>query len=152
MTTESVLARLRERYPWPEYVFFDELRLGTGWELNSAQAIDAWVLNTYPSQAFTSIALEIKVSRGDFLKELKHPEKRQAALQLSSLFYFVTPEHMVGPAEMPEEVGLLWVGEKRIHEAKKPVRRYPVPSWGFMASVCRRVALNGKRNWMENPL
>jgi hypothetical protein len=40
-------------------------------------ALDEFALNTLPHTARKRICYEVKVSRGDFLSELKHPLKRR---------------------------------------------------------------------------
>jgi hypothetical protein len=42
-----------------------------------AQRLDEFALNTLPHTARKRICCEVKVSRGDFLSELKHPLKRR---------------------------------------------------------------------------
>jgi len=55
------------------------------------------------------ISYEIKASRQDFLRELARPEKRRRAVELSDLFYFVAPDGMIAPHELPPEAGLVEV-------------------------------------------
>jgi hypothetical protein len=53
------------------------------------------------------IVHECKVSRADFLSDKANPEKRQAYAAMSEQVYYVTPEGLVGVAELPPEVGLI---------------------------------------------
>src|SRR5271165_406458 len=95
VTTYEVVQYLRNKYPYDgrekKWMSFEELRMGTGFagqgNGNSGQAIDYWVFDTWSHHQ--RIAYEIKVSRSDFLKELKNPLKRRAALSISNYFYFV---------------------------------------------------------------
>lgn len=50
---------------------------------------------------------EVKVSRSDFLSDLAKPEKREAYAAMSEAVYYVAPEGMIDPAEMPQGYGLL---------------------------------------------
>jgi hypothetical protein len=59
------------------------------------------------------VAYEVKVSRSDLLAELRRPEKRALALELSNRFYFATPPGLVRPGELPEECGLVEVANRR---------------------------------------
>jgi hypothetical protein len=73
---ESALINIIERalHVSPsEWLFFRELRLGTGHRNGSAQRLDAFALNTLPHTAMKRVCYEVKTSRGDFLSELKHP-------------------------------------------------------------------------------
>jgi hypothetical protein len=73
---EATLINIVERamHPSPiEWLFFRELRVGTGRRNSGAQRLDAFALNTLPHAAIKRICYEVKTSRCDFLFELKHP-------------------------------------------------------------------------------
>lgn len=161
MTSQQVISALREKYPDP-WVFFKELRAGTGWGKRSEQRIDLWAIHPFPSRHVERIAFEVKVSRQDFLNELKDPLKRRGALLLSNRFYFVTPPGLARPEEIPIECGLIEVcpgkkNEKPVGEGwsrrnfarsiywsrevvDAPVRESVLPTWRFVASLARRIS------------
>ena len=149
--TKAILKALRRRHPAAEWAFFEELRAGTGWgnkrwgadkaPSNPEQRFDAWAINLYPSKNFLRIAYEIKVSRSDFLHEIKNPEKRSQALKLSNQFYFVAPQGLIKPTELPPEAGLIEVKdewESRL-KVRAPMREAEAPTWQFFASIARRM-------------
>src|SRR5690242_7930471 len=74
-----------------EWLFFRELRVGTGRRNASAQRLDAFALNTLPHLSMKRVCYEVKISRSDFLGELKHPLKRRIGMRYSNEFYFLTP-------------------------------------------------------------
>lgn len=125
-----------------EWAILKELRLGTGFGHDVEQRIDVWAMNLWPSLGFEKVAYEIKVDRRDLLHELKHPEKRQAALAISDRFYFATPFAMVNAGELPREAGLVELHERtgRIQIIKQaPLRPVTdLPSWALVASLLRR--------------
>ncbi|PWK05259.1 MmcB family DNA repair protein [Tumebacillus permanentifrigoris] len=150
MKAEQIVEALRNRHKpqstmSAEWAVLSELRVSTGINIkklkqNLQQRIDVWAINCFPSKGFHRIAYEIKVSRADFLHEIKHPEKRQRALELSHQFYFVVPKGLVKPEEIPEECGLMYVDDKlRTRIVKEaPIRENTAPpDWGFLASVAR---------------
>ena len=147
MTSQDIIKALRARHgaAGREWAFFDELRAGTGYKnrrkgFNPEQRFDAWAINLYPSKDHLAIAYEIKVSRSDFLHELKHPEKRKQALSVSNEFYFVTPKGLVKKEEIPPECGLIEVSpdlSSRI-VLRAPYRKGKELSWNFLASIARR--------------
>jgi len=126
-----------------QYVFFEELRIGTGYGRDAEQYIDAWVMDCYPSTGMERTSFEIKVSRGDFLAELKNPLKRRAGLLVSNRFYFVTPVGLVKPAELPLECGLIEYNPASSLPFNTvtlaPYRDTGPASWRFLASIARRV-------------
>jgi len=137
-----------------EWAFFAELRAGTGYStydyalkkrkpFNPEQRFDAWAINLYPSKKHERVVYEIKVSRNDFLHEIKHPEKREQALQLSNYFYFATPKGLVDEAEIPPECGLIEVDtELKTRVIKKaPFRETECLSWQFLCAIARRACV-----------
>jgi len=136
----DLLELLRRRHSDPqEWVFCSEVPDGTGGQLN--RFIDAFAINCFHSNDLLKIAYEIKVSRGDFLRELKHDYKRRHAMMLSNQFYFVTPKGLVTPEEIPFDCGLMeaWAGALEV-VVKAPKRSTHPPSWTFLVSLCRRLA------------
>ncbi len=90
-----------------EWMFLRELRVGTGFRNRSSQRVDAFALNCLPHLSMKRVCYEVKVSRADYLSELKHPLKRRMGLRYSNEFYFVTPPELLTPDEIPVECGLM---------------------------------------------
>jgi hypothetical protein len=93
-----------------EWIFLRELRVGTGRRQGNLQRLDAFALNTLPHTGMKRVCYEVKVSRADFLLELKQPLKRRMGMRYSNEFYFVTPPGLVNMAEIPAECGLIEAG------------------------------------------
>lgn len=93
-----------------EWLFFRELRVGTGRRNGNLQRLDAFALNSLPHTGMKRVCYEVKIARGDFLAELKHPLKRRIGMRYSNEFYFVTPGELVKPEEIPAECGLIEAG------------------------------------------
>lgn len=149
MTAKDIIKALRKRHGinGREWAFFEELRAGTGYrsrekKINPEQRFDAWVINLYPSKNHHTIAYEVKVSRSDFLNEIKNPSKRKTAMLYSNEFYFVTPKGLVKASEIPEGCGLIEVDDKLNTRVvvKAEVRPEAELNWNFFASVARRAA------------
>ena len=146
MTESDVLALLKERYDWSvtqmEWVFFALLRTATGYGtlLGDVRTMDGWALNCWPSQDFRSIAFEVKLTKGDFKKEMDEPKKRVPAMRLSNQFYFVAPRGVLAPMEIPEDCGLMVVQDGKLRQLKEAPRRdrddLPME---FVASILRDV-------------
>lgn len=161
-TTPELLDYLRNhRHSGDEWAFFAELRAGTGYNsreykrggerYNVEQRFDAFAMNMYPSKEFKRIAYEVKISRSDFLREIKTPDKRRAAVELSNQFWFVTPRDIVKDGEIPEECGHLIIdypkpkpdGKTSDHlrlrvAVRAPVREAMDMPIRFIASILRR--------------
>lgn len=155
-----------------EWIFFRELRAGTGRRNASAQRLDAFALNSLPHTGMRRICYEVKVSRADFLGELKHPLKRRIGMRYSNEFYFVTPPGLMAITEIPAECGLIEAGVATPEEWKTlisrqagffsydtersefcmitipaPWRDTPGPTWQLAASMLR----NQWRELSEKP-
>ncbi len=161
----------RALHPSPaEWLFFRELRVGTGRRNNGAQRLDAFALNTLPHTGMKRVCYEVKTSRADFLGELKHPIKRRIGMRYSNEFYFVTPAKLVNLGEIPAECGLVEAGYATFAEWKlligrhagffhydperraycmitvpAPWRDTPGPTWQLAAAMLR----NQRRQWAE---
>jgi hypothetical protein len=155
-----------------EWIFVRELRVGTGYQRNAAQRLDAFALNCYTHTSMKRMCYEIKTSRVDFLCEMKQPLKRRVGLRYSNEFYFVTPSGLLDVAEVPVECGLIEIQVRPTrqqsplplrhdtfnyfapeHEAycqvvvPAPWRETRGPTWQFVASMLR----NQKRVFQERP-
>jgi hypothetical protein len=128
--------------PRGRWVYLSELRTGTGFGRNNEQSIDAYAICCWGGEV-SRIAYEIKVSRSDYLRELKSPRKRAPALRYSTEFYFAVPKGLVKPEEVPPDCGLIevWWGDGQLQQRAKiaapRLDGYP-PTWKFLASVARR--------------
>ena len=148
--TKELLEAVRRRHGnyggTPErWAFLEELRFGTGWGDGAEQRIDAWAMALWASKTYQRIAYELKVSRADFLHEIKSPLKRRRALTISNQFYFVVPEGLVNIEEVPLDSGLIEVYYSKAGTLATRItveaiwRDTPPPPWRFFAAILRRV-------------
>ena len=127
-----------------QYAVFEELRVGTGYGRGVEQRIDLWAMGLWASDGYARHAFEVKVTRSDFLAEMKDPLKRRPALLYSNLFYFAAPAGLIKPEELPPEAGLMEVGDwgrgfSAVIIVDAPWFDPPPPSWRFFAAIARRV-------------
>jgi hypothetical protein len=155
-----------------EWLFFRELRVGTGRRNSSAQRLDAFALNCFPHLGMKRVCHEVKTSRADYLGELKRPLKRRIGMRYSNEFYFVAPAEMLSIAEVPPECGLIEVGTATFEEWRALIKRQagffafdpavgeycmvtvpapwrdtPGPTWELLAAMLR----NQHRELVERP-
>jgi len=132
-----VLRALRLRHQPPEWVFIVEAPVLSE---KGLVHVDALALNCYWSEKYRRVGYEVKVSRGDFLGELKKPEKTALSATLCSDFFFAVPSGLVKPTEIPDPYGLMVIGPKggaRI--AKRSRLPDSQPTWGYLATLLRRL-------------
>lgn len=107
VTAKTIIGLLEQRHRAADgWHLFRELRNGTGFQ-RQTRSIDALAMHLWPSKKFWRIAYEVKVNRGDWLRELAAPEKRADAADIAHEFYFVAPPGVIGDTELPEGTGLL---------------------------------------------
>jgi len=106
-----------------EWLFFRELRVGTGRRNSSAQRLDAFALNCLPHLEMKRVCYKFKVSPADYFCELKHPLKRRIGMRYSNEFYFVVPGRMLEAAEIPAECGLIESGFATFEDWKLLTKR-----------------------------
>jgi len=106
------------------HAMFFELNNGTGWH-GGRNFLDAFLLDLWPSGSFTRRVFEIKVSRSDFLSEIKNPNKRKWGMEISNEFWFVCAPDICKPEEVPEACGLMVVTKKgdKLRVVKHPTYR-----------------------------
>lgn len=154
------------------WIFLRELRAGTGHRHHELQRLDAFALNCLPHLGMKRVCYEVKLSRADFLNEVRRPLKRRIGLRFSNEFYFVTPAGMLRVDEIPVDCGLIEVGTAAADDAQREIRRHegflnldaqtqsycvvtvpapwrdtPGPTWQFAAAMLR----NSTRSVEEKP-
>lgn len=139
--TDIHRALMASLFESPMWVYIREFRAGTGWAESANRYLDAWAIQSWPSTGMGVVAIEIKVSRSDWQRELGKPRKRDAALRISNRFYFAAPAGLIHENEVPEECGLIEVlgsmGDAQI-KIEAPWRDN-LPTWPFVASLARLV-------------
>jgi hypothetical protein len=123
-----------------QYAVLFEVRNGTAWRAN--RSVDAVVMGLWPSLGMELWGMEIKVSRGDWLREARDPAKASEVFNHFDRWFLVAPEGVAKPDEVPQpwgwyvpKDGKLW----KIREAAKNPERKPVDNH-FLAALMRRVA------------
>lgn len=108
------------RHFGPGYTKLTQVRAATGWaDMNTA---DMMVMGEWPSTGNELHGFEIKVSRSDWLNEVKHPTKNQSVKSYCDRWWLViADETMVKEGELPDDWGMLsWQGRgKKLRVVKK---------------------------------
>ena len=141
LTASEILEAIRRRHVDYGCVFIPEMYFGVNLK-RQTRRIDAWAFDI--TTPFKRTSYEIKVSRSDFMKEVKTPEKRKLALLYSDYYYFVTPKGLVDIGEVPVDTGLIEVvtacdGVNYAHvKLEAPQHECYPPNWKFVAAVFKR--------------
>lgn len=139
-TSKHAKALLKERFSdTNKNIIAFEVGDGTG--LERCRSIDAVSMELWPSKGHKLVAYEIKVSRADWLNELKTPEKSHFFEQNCDEFYLVAPEGVLKAGELPPNWGYIKVTEKSLTTKIKAVAsNIDTVDKSFLASLARSFA------------
>jgi hypothetical protein len=154
MTSDFIRKALKARYTGntlaPEWLVLFEVRTNTGYHhhgLSQADGryIDAVALNCWASKDYKRIAFEIKVSKGDFMNEIKDPYKRLRGTIFFDEFYFVAPIGIIPRSLLPKECGLMEVNDEGGVRIVQPAPKNDPPPFSdtMLLSLLRRAYQQG---------
>ena len=138
----ELLSIVERKYSPPHWCFMREFRNDTGF--NADRFADALAVGLYASRGQLVVGFEVKVSRSDWLRELKEPNKAEAIAQFCDQWNVVVPwepplTEIVQESELPPMWGLMTVKGKRLNVVKKAPPLSPKPiSRGFLAAIVKR--------------
>jgi hypothetical protein len=113
-TERSMIALLHERYQaasgnGPRYAGMAHVRSDAGFD--AQRTADYIAIDLWPSKGLTLHGHEVKISRSDWLNELKDPEKSEAFMRHVDYWWLVIADAaMVKPGELPDGWGMMTVG------------------------------------------
>lgn len=137
ITAKEMESYLAVRYSNPEWVFLPQVRSSTG---TANRIADGMAFNMYHSTGYEIIGFEIKVSRSDWLSELKDMSKSNEIMEYCDKWYLVVSDaSIVKDGELPKNWGLLVLKDDKLVQKIRPTPQktvqMPLP---FVASLLRR--------------
>lgn len=95
---------------------------------------------------WTSVVIEVKTSRSDFLKDKKKPSRITPELGGGEYRYYCCPKGLISPEELPENWGLLYEenGVLSIEKAAERQKSNARVEMSICASIMRREGLKPK--------
>ncbi len=137
MTEAELIKRLATKYSQPEWAFIPHVRSSTG---GAERTADGLAMHMYRSRGHEVCGFEIKVSRSDWLSELKNAAKAERIMQYCDRWYVVAAKGVV-KNDLPLEWGLLephGAGLRIIHQAE--VTKSDAMDRPFIAALLRKVS------------
>ncbi len=121
LTSHDLNQAIRSRYEAPEWLVEQEVTL-------DGRRLDAVAFGMWKD--YRVVGFEIKVSRGDWLRELASFQKSEGWMEVVDAFYVVTPPKLVKVEELPVGWGLLELTGSRMmtrahSNLKSPGRTLP---------------------------
>lgn len=140
VTSSDIIAALIKRFASPAWAFVEQAALGTGWSAKQGWA-DAMALSLWPSRGLELYGFEVKVSRADWIRELRNPQKSEQLAMRCHRWWIVAAPEVVAVSELPPSWGLIELRSGKLHDVRQAERKQaPEPDWAFVAAIFRRVA------------
>jgi len=154
-TERQVLDMLRLRYNrvagnGERYAIAEHVRSHAGFD--ARRTADCIVMDLWPSKHLALHGHEVKVSRSDWLTELRDPEKAEAFRPYMDYWWLVVSDAgIVRDGELPDGWGLLapWGGGRLLRVVKQARRLTPQPMpktmMAAMLRACVKTAVRSQR-------
>lgn len=127
---------LRARYDSREWVVAWEVADATG--SAARRRADAVAVGLWPSRGMEIHVLELKLTRADWRREQRNPEKAEAVARYADRFYIVAPSGVVPVDELPPRWGLLELASAGLRATRQAEALTPAPiTRQFMAALLR---------------
>lgn len=116
ITSGELAHEIRARYEPPEWHVQGEVTL-------AGRRLDLVAFNLWAARRYRIVGFEIKVSRGDWLRELGAFQKSEEWAAVVDAFYVVTPPKLVCDGELPDGWGLLELSGSRLMTRRHATER-----------------------------
>lgn len=138
LSTSQMLARIRARHADSGFAVLTEVGDATG--VKHTRWADALVMNLWPSRGLELHGYEVKVSRSDWLKELREPSKAEAIARYCDRWWIAVGDASIAKTdELPRGWGLLVPKADGLRVAKQASLLKPKPvTREFLAAIFRR--------------
>lgn len=135
--TGQIRAALRRHFAHPQRGIVFEVAQATGF--NARRHIDAIGMDLWPSHGLGIYAIEIKVSRSDWRRELQQPEKAEELARFADYFVVAAPKGIVPQSELPAAWGLYEMHDdgKLVIARHAAITKAELVTREFMAAVLR---------------
>ena len=129
---------LRRKYPEKEFALMAEVSDMAGF--GRSRSADYVVVNLWPSRGLEVYGIELKSFRGDWLNELKKPDKAENIFKYCDRFYLLTTDATVAKIEeIPPTWGWMHIKGNGIKIVKEAPKLTPEPiSKNFLATMLKR--------------
>lgn len=153
ITERVVLDWLRRRYGYIagngyRWMFADHVRSAAGFD--ATRTADAVAMDLWPSKGLALHGHEVKISRSDWLRELKKPDKWEGVGRYMDRWWVVVPDRdIVRPGELPPQWGLLVARPERVTVAHPAPRLQAEPVGRSFLAALLRAATETARSDMD---
>lgn len=142
ISTSDLTHRLFRKYDTSEDAITDKYIVATQVRTSGSytdRTADAVVIGSWPSSGYQVEGFEVKISRSDWLNELKHSNKHLATKKYCHRFYLlIASETFVKPGELPDDWGMMVAHGNGLKIVKQAPELVPEPmSVQFVTGLMR---------------
>ena len=139
MNYQEIRAALNARYAPPGWALLPEVTNATG--AGARGQCDFVAVGLWPSRGLEVIGIEVKCSRGDWLRELKRPAKAERFFDKCNRWYLAVADRaIVKDGELPTGWGLLVPRGASLVAAVDVPARETMPDRRFWVALIRRAS------------
>lgn len=136
-TEGRVFEMLKGPFPDGAFVRIPQVRNGTGYQ-RQARTTDALIASCWPSRGLWFAGVEIKVTTGDWKRELAKPGKSAEIQQWCNYWYVAAPAGVVPIGEVPATWGYIECSTRGCKIVKAAPKLKPQPlDVAFVCSILR---------------
>lgn len=139
MNSAEIKTLLYNKFSMPNFVFVTEVAQESG---KAGGWADGIAMGLWPSNGYEIQGFEIKVSRADFLQEMKNPHKAMPFMPYCNRWWLVAPKGVCDPAELPKTWGYYEVRGDKLWKKKQAPELDASFNIGLYASILRRAREN----------
>lgn len=139
----NIFDLLRKRHEGSAWAFMEEVRNATGYSRRVTRTADALAMSLWPSRGLHIHGFEVKVSRSDWLRELKDPEKAEEMHGFCHYWWLAVDDpSIVQNGECPMTWGLLVRRKNKLVCEREPTfnEKALAPTYSFLAAILRRAS------------
>lgn len=126
-------------------VWLPQQRMGCGYGNDFERTIDVFGITT--TKPWTRLCVEIKLTRADYLSDIRQALKQRRARMIANQFYYLAPAGVLAADDLP-----LWAGLAEVYGESEKSREHiritveapwmetSAPTWRFVAQLARRAA------------
>jgi hypothetical protein len=129
-TERTMLDLLQVRYDYragngPRYLCAEHTRNAAGF--SATRTADLIVQDLWPSKGLEVIGHEVKVSRSDWLRELKDPAKAEVFRRYCHRWWLVVPDASIVRDDLPDGWGLMAIQGSKLRAVRPAPKLHPEP-------------------------
>lgn len=139
-SSAAVVAALSKRFHAPAWALLEQVADGTGYGIS--RFADAVAMSLWPSRGLDLHGIEIKVNRGDWLREMRRPDKAEPIAGYCDFWWLATTPDVVDLERdpIPQPWGLLVLTGRGLVQHREATRNpSPAPlDKSLLAAILRR--------------